>query len=236
MRGVGPADGVRGREALAHPGRVEPRQAGSPDLALGDLGPGSCRLGGAARDREGAAAVVAAVDPLPLHDPADVGHGPLQGGDHGPGCRAPVTTGHGGRGHRPQRGHPPAVASRGAEADVLGLEDEHVEPRVGPQQVVGAPQPGEAPADDDDVGRRRQQGTPPVGGPVGAPGSAGRRVGPERPAHIRSRAPSRTERSRCSMSSNSGCPIVSGGASWMTGSPRSSARQYSPASRRALDR
>ena len=29
---------------------------------------------------------------------------------------------------------------------------------------------------------------------------------------------------------------ISGGASWMTGSPRSSARQYSPASNRAVDR
>ena len=45
-----------------------------------------------------------------------------------------------------------------------------------------------------------------------------------------------TERSRCSMSSNSAWPIVSGGASWTTGSPRSSARQYRPASKSALDR
>ena len=51
-----------------------------------------------------------------------------------------------------------------------------------------------------------------------------------------SSAPVSTERSRCSMSSNSGWPMVSGGASWTTGSPRSSARQYRPASKSALDR
>jgi hypothetical protein len=30
--------------------------------------------------------------------------------------------------------------------------------------------------------------------------------------------------------------MISGGASWTTGSPRSSARQYRPASKRALER
>ena len=39
------------------------------------------------------------------------------------------------------------------------------------------------------------------------------------------RASVSTERRICSISSNSAWPAVSGGASWMTGSPRSSARQ-----------
>jgi hypothetical protein len=45
-----------------------------------------------------------------------------------------------------------------------------------------------------------------------------------------------TERRICSIWPNSGWPIVSGGASWITGSPRSSARQYRPASNRAVER
>ena len=44
-------------------------------------------------------------------------------------------------------------------------------------------------------------------------------------AHMWFSASVRTARSRCSMSSNSGWPMISGGASWITGSPRSSARQ-----------
>lgn len=42
-----------------------------------------------------------------------------------------------------------------------------------------------------------------------------------------------TSRRICSISRNSEGPTVSGGASWITGSPRSSARQYRPASNRA---
>ncbi|COX52467.1 Uncharacterised protein [Mycobacterium tuberculosis] len=44
-----------------------------------------------------------------------------------------------------------------------------------------------------------------------------------------------TLRSMVSMVSNSGCPLISGGATWTTGSPRSSVRQYSPASKSAAD-
>jgi hypothetical protein len=44
-----------------------------------------------------------------------------------------------------------------------------------------------------------------------------------------------TCRSTCSISSNSACPQISGGATWTTGSPRSSARQYSPFSNSAPD-
>lgn len=45
-----------------------------------------------------------------------------------------------------------------------------------------------------------------------------------------------TDRRMPSISSNSGWPMISGGANWITGSPRSSARQYRPASNSALDR
>src|SRR5207245_10891299 len=45
-----------------------------------------------------------------------------------------------------------------------------------------------------------------------------------------------TLRRICSISSKCSWVQVSGGASWITGSPRSSARQISPASNRACDR
>ena len=45
---------------------------------------------------------------------------------------------------------------------------------------------------------------------------------------IRSQASVRTERSTLSISSNSSVSAISGGDSWITGSPRSSARQISP--------
>ena len=52
---------------------------------------------------------------------------------------------------RPERRHPAAVAAARAEADVLGLEHEHLAPGLVTQQVVGGPQPGVATADDDHV-------------------------------------------------------------------------------------
>src|SRR5207253_8646182 len=52
----------------------------------------------------------------------------------------------------------------------------------------------------------------------------------------RSVARDSTSRSFCSISSKCCWSQISGGASWTTGSPRSSARQYSPASNSALDR
>ena len=51
-----------------------------------------------------------------------------------------------------------------------------------------------------------------------------------------SQASSRTERRISPISLNSSLPQVSGGASWMTGSPRSSARQISPRRGRARRR
>ena len=52
-----------------------------------------------------------------------------------------------------------------------------------------------------------------------------RAVGGARRRHRMAHASVSTERSVCSIWSNSGCPMISGGASWTTGSPRSSARQ-----------
>ena len=48
---------------------------------------------------------------------------------------------------------------------------------------------------------------------------------PGTPDQIRDHASVSTERRICSISSKCDCSQISGGASWMTGSPRSSARQ-----------
>ena len=49
-------------------------------------------------------------------------------------------------------------------------------------------------------------------------------------------ASSRTGRSTARISSNCSGPAISGGASWMTGSPRSSARQISPRAKTSAER
>ena len=54
--------------------------------------------------------------------------------------------------------------------------------------------------------------------------------------YIRRHASERTSRSVDAMKSISSCPQISGGDSWTTGSPRSSARQISPASKSAPER
>ena len=56
------------------------------------------------------------------------------------------------------------------------------------------------------------------------------------PSPARFPASVRTSRSVAAMKSISSCPQISGGESWTTGSPRSSARQIKPASKRAPDR
>ena len=76
--------------------------------------------------------------------------------------------------HRQQRRAPATVASAGAEADHLGLEDRDAQRRVALQQVVGGPQPGVAGADDGDVdllvaAQRRAARAPLVGGHRGVP-------------------------------------------------------------------
>ena len=100
------------------------------------------------------------------------------------------------------------------------------------QQVVRGPQPGEPGADDRDVGLGVAVERVRRGSAASSWSNQSERGARQRRAHASVSTPRRI----CSISSNSAWPQISGGASWMTGSPRSSARQYRPASNRALDR
>jgi hypothetical protein len=109
------------------------------------------------------------VDALPVHDPGylvdGVAHRLLLG-ERGLAAAGP---GQGGGAGREQRRAPAAVAAGGAEADRLRLHDDDAQARVGRQQVVRGPQPGEACADHGHVGvgvtrQRRPRGRCLAGG------------------------------------------------------------------------
>ena len=205
--------------------QVEPHGAIAPLCAGGGIRPRPLDLSGSPRAEDDAPVVEPAVDALCRRDPADLSHCLAQRRAHGSRCSVPGFAGQGRRRHRPQRRDPPTVAPAGAEPDVLGLQDHHRQRGVQPEQVVGRPQSRVATAHDGDVNLgRRRRGIP----HRGARGPGRRRYAalpPQRPAHRCASAPSNTERSLAAMSSNSVWPMMSGGASWMTGSPRSSARQ-----------
>ncbi len=95
-----------------------------------------------------------AAQPFLAVDPADLVDRVTKGRQLGERGRRARSAGDGVGRDRPQRRDPAAVAAARAEADVLGLEDEHVQ--VGPvaQEVVGRPQAGVPAPDDDDVDRR----------------------------------------------------------------------------------
>ncbi len=180
-----------------------------------------------------------AVDTLARRGGADDVDGLLHGAAHGPHGFEAVETGQGGVGGGEQRRAPAAVASRGPEARHLAFDDGDAQGGIGQRERVGRPQPGEPAADDADVdvqvlgeggaGRQRgRHGLPPQREPL-IPRSVPRR-------YIRRHASERTSRSVPAMKSISSCPQISGGDSWTTGSPRSSARQISPASKSAPER
>ncbi len=104
------------------------------------------------REVDGTALGESAVDPLALYDGADLVDGVM----HFPGpSRPPRPVGgafEGGQRRGLVADAPAAVAARCSEAGDLPLDHHHAEVRVGAQQVVGRPQPGEARADDGHVG------------------------------------------------------------------------------------
>src|SRR6202035_788461 len=130
---------------------------------------------------------------------------------------------------------PAAVTPRSPEAGHLLLDDGDAQGRIGLSQGVGGPQPGETRPDDADVDlcvriewrsvrKRLGNGIPPEGEVLIAHGPFLRRV------YIRRHASVSTSRRVETMNSISVGPQMSGGESCTTGSPRSSARQMSPAS------
>ena len=192
-----------------------------------------CELGAGPGQHHRPARSEVAVDVLGPDHPSDLGDGGLHGPTHGrtgPGPAGPVEAllGRGEQGRAPS-----AVAPRGPEADHVPLDDGDAQARVGLGQVVGRPQPGE-PAPDHghvhvEVAGQRGPDVDRAGQPVPpqreVPVALARRR-----AQICFHASVRTERRMEVITSNSSSPQVSGGASCTTGSPRSSARQMSPAS------
>ena len=83
--------------------------------------------------------------------PPDLDDGVPHGGAHRRGGVVPVPAGQLVAGDGQERRAPAAVAPARAEPGDLGLDHEHVERRVGLEQVVRGPQPGQPGADDDDV-------------------------------------------------------------------------------------
>ena len=169
-------------------------------------------------------------------------HGLLHGPAHGAHRVAPVLAGQRGVGGGEERRAPAAVATRRAEAGHLALHHRDAQRGVGQHQRVRRPQAGEArrPTMQTSTSRssvragrgaqRDRHGLPPQGEPLVARGP---RPGALQPAP---RLGAGTSRSVACMKSISSWPQMSGGDSWITGSPRSSARQISPASNRAPDR
>ena len=54
--------------------------------------------------------------------------------------------------HRQDRGRPATVAARGSEADVLGIDDDDLQPGPATTEIPGGPQAGVTGTDDHDVG------------------------------------------------------------------------------------
>ena len=208
--------------------QVKPDGAIAPGRAGSGIPAGSLDLRGSPRGEHDATTSVVAVDAFVGGDPADFEDGLTQGRAHGSRCGLTGFARQRAGRHRPQRRHPATVAPARPEPDVLGFQHDDGQRRVQPEQVVRRPQAREAAADDGDVDLGRGlRGIPRAHG--AHPGCRGRggyaALPPQRAGHRCASAPCRTERSREVMSSNSGWPMMSGGASWMTGSPRSSARQ-----------
>ena len=123
-----PATSSRSRVAAASSQTVP--SSHDAECAAGDPGPRLLR-GGAGHDQrpaldEAGAQALLGVDPAHLVD------GVAQGGELGEGGGAAVPPVEGVGADRPQRRHPAAVAAAGAEADVLGLEHEHLDARAAP--------------------------------------------------------------------------------------------------------
>ena len=233
---------VRGEGRTARAGDVEPLAGGGgiqPDRAVvprrrvrgGDPGPGLLRRRAGhdqrpALDEAGAQALLG-VDPAHLVDRV-AQRGELgQGGACARAARSSVSapTGHSADTQPPLRplAPKPTCSASSTSTSTAGLL---------PQQVVGGPQPGVAAADDDDVRGLRQRSDAGVPGVDGAAVGESHHSGPVDAPEGRPGSPQRwfsasvsTERSRRSISSNSVGPMISGGASCTTGSPRSSARQ-----------
>ena len=146
---VDAAAGLFGRQPVAIVGEAPlgislnlPLQARGGERRVGDI--------------EGAALGVVAVDVLRLADPSHFVHGRHHGAQQAPSGFALVGVVeqfvHSGRGAHA----PAAVAPAGAEADGHRLHNGDVQVRLEVLQVVGGPQTGKAPADDEHIGLRRQ--------------------------------------------------------------------------------
>src|ERR1700722_18003318 len=182
-----------------------------------------------------------AVDAFGRGRSADHIDGVLHGPAHGAHGRDAVGPGQRGIRGGEQSRAPAAVTPRSPEAGHLLLDDGDAQGRIDLGQRVGGPQPGEPGPDDADVDlcvrtewrsdrKWLGNGIPPEGEVLIAHRPFLRRV------YIRRHASVSTSRKVETMNSISAGPQMSGGDSCTTGSPRSSARQMSPASNRAPER
>ena len=152
---VGRAQDARGAEqrpGLAGAEQPQVVLAAAPPAGVVHLAPGSGQLRAGAGQHHGAALGVVGVDPLGGHArPTSSTVSRIAAcWASAPSRSASVATAVE-RG-REQRRAPAAVASGGAEAGHLRLEHDDPQRRVGRGQVVRRPEPGEARADDRDVG------------------------------------------------------------------------------------
>ena len=218
-----------GAQPLARLAGPEPPGGQSPAGVVLDVGAAPGDLGGIAGDDERSALGVVAGDVLLGGDPTELVDGVAQRGTEVAGAASPILVRDPVERDGVEGRDPAAVAAARAEADVLRLEDAHVEQRV-------AAAAGSTPSRVRCSRRRRWRRRRRRRRRRRPPGPGGCALPPQRPAAPAASGRSRgsevrwtprraRQRSRCSMSSNSAGPMVSGGASWTTGSPRSSARQ-----------
>src|SRR5580704_2391694 len=198
-------------------------------------------LGLASNGVDGAALLEVAVDAFACRASTHDVDGLVHGVAHGAHGVDPVPTRESAVGGCEQRRTPSTVATGGPKAGDLALQDDDAQRRVRQGQRMGRPQAGKAGADYADVDLEilvesatvRQGERDPLP-PQGEPCVLGSRSGSRR--YIRRHALASTSRSVDAMKSISSCPQMSGGDNWTTGSPRSSARQMSPASKSAPER
>ena len=149
----GPAERSRHSQAGRHLWSVEPGQAQPPGVGRRDFRTGLRHLRRTPGHHDRAALVEAGVDALGRAQRAQVVDAVAQRGHQAASRDGAVHPRDRFGANGIQRRDPSAVATARAEADVLGLDDEHLQRRVALQQVVGGPQPGVAAADDADVSR-----------------------------------------------------------------------------------
>ena len=195
-------------QALSRRRPVEPGRRQAPPRVVGDAGAGARHLGRAAgHDR---------LPPLrkPQSMPSSAARAPRSSTDSRsaatmrPGRLGAVLAGDGVEPDRVSAETQPPLRPLAPKPDVLGLEHDHAQRRVEPQQVVGGPQTREAPTDDDDVDlgvggqcgtRRREVGAVPHRGAVTAAGGGGGAAGSEvrrRAGEHRAQARGRSRRTR----------------------------------------